>query len=198
MTSVQTGMATRLKAQAGFTLTEVTIIVAIIGLLVLVAVPNYLDWNRKYKLKDAVATLHGNIGLARMNAINQSTTVTVTVTQPAATSPVTVTFLNSASAAVLPLMTLDSEVSLTNATGATVGAGVSSPQNVQLSPMGMRRDTGNANNLCITATGAYTGAACTGNGTQAFNFKNTRGLNYRIVVTSTGKASWCYTSSCAQ
>ncbi len=198
MMSVQTGMATRLKAQAGFTLTEVTIIVAIIGLLVLVAVPNYLDWNRKYKLKDAVATLHGNIGLARMNAINQSTTVTVTVTQPAATSPVTVTFLNSASAAVLPLMTLDSEVSLTNATGATVGAGVSSPQNVQLSPMGMRRDTGNANNLCITATGAYTGAACTGNGTQAFNFKNTRGLNYRIVVTSTGKASWCYTSSCAQ
>jgi len=198
MMSVQTGMATRLKAQAGFTLTEVTIIVAIIGLLVLVAVPNYLDWNRKYKLKDAVATLHGNIGLARMNAINQSTTVTVTVTQPAATSPVTVTFLNSASAAVLPLMTLDSEVSLTNATGATVGAGVSSPQNVQLSPMGMRRDTGNANNLCITAAGAYTGAACTGNGTQAFNFKNTRGLNYRIVVTSTGKASWCYTSSCAQ
>ncbi len=198
MMSVQTGMATRLKAQAGFTLTEVTIIVAIIGLLVLVAVPNYLDWNRKYKLKDAVATLHGNIGLARMNAINQSTTVTVTVTQPTATSPVTVTFQNAAGAAVLPLMTLDSEVSLTNATGATVGAGVSSPQDVQFSPMGLRRDTGNANNLCITATGAYTGAACTGNGTQAFNFKNTRGLNYRIVVTSTGKASWCYTSSCAQ
>src|SRR5205807_9218384 len=45
-------------------------------------------------------------------------------------------------------------------------AGVSSPQNVQLSPMGMRRDTGSANNLCITAAGAYTGAACTGNGTQ--------------------------------
>jgi len=198
MMSVQTGMATRLKAQAGFTLTEVTIIVAIIGLLVLVAVPNYLDWNRKYKLKDAVATLHGNIGLARMNAINQSTTVTVTVTQPTAASPVTVTFQNSAGAAVLPLMTMDLEVDLTNATGATVGAGVSSPQNVQLSPMGMRRDTGNANNLCITATGAYTGAACTGNGTQAFNFMNTRGLNYRIVVTSTGKASWCYTSSCAQ
>ena len=133
-----------------------------------------------------------------MNAINQSTTVTVTVTQPAATSPVTVTFQNAAGAAVLPLMTLDSEVSLTNATGATIGAGVSSPQSVQLSPMGMRRDTGSANILCITAAGAYTGAACTGNGTQAFNFKNTRGLNYRIVVTSTGKASWCYTSSCAQ
>ena len=198
MTSVQAWMATRLKAQAGFTLTEVTIVVAIFGLLVMVAVPNYLDWNRKYKLKDAVATLHGNIGLARMNAINQSTTVTVTVTQPTAASPVTVTFRNAAGADVLPPMTLDKEVSLTNAAGATIGAGVSSPQDVQLSPMGMRRDTGNANNLCITAAGVYTGAACAGNGNQAFNFKNTRGLNYRIVVTSTGKASWCYTSSCAQ
>jgi len=198
MTSVQAWMATRLKAQAGFTLTEVTIVVAIFGLLVMVAVPNYLDWNRKYKLKDAVATLHGNIGLARMNAINQSTTVTVTVTQPTAASLVTVTFQNSAGADVLPPMTLDKEVSLTNAAGATIGAGVSSPQDVQLSPMGMRRDTGNANNLCITAAGVYTGAACAGNGNQAFNFKNTRGLNYRIVVTSTGKASWCYTSSCAQ
>jgi len=108
-----------------------------------------------------------------------------------------VTFQNSAGADVLPPMTLDKEVSLTNAAGATIGAGVSSPQDVQLSPMGMRRDTGNANNLCITAAGVYTGAACAGNGNQAFNFKNTRGLNYRIVVTSTGKASWCYTSSCA-
>src|SRR5213594_3688834 len=113
MMSVQTGMATRLKAQAGFALTEVTIIVAIIGLLVLVAVPNYLDWNRKYKLKDAVATLHGNIGLARMNAINQSTTVTVTVTQPTAASPVTVTFRTAAGADVIPPMTMDLEVDLT-------------------------------------------------------------------------------------
>ena len=197
MTSIQTGMAARLKGKAGFTLTEVTITVAIIGFLVMAAVPNYLNWSRKYKLKDAVATLHGNIGLARMNAINQSTTVTMTVTQTSAAAPVTVTFRNSVGTDVLPPTTMDLEVDLTNANGAAVGAGVSSPQSVQFSPMGMRRDTGNANNLCITATGAYTGAACTGNGNQAFNFMNTRGLNYRIVVTSTGKASWCYTSTCA-
>jgi len=197
MTFAHAGMAARLKAQAGFTLIEIMIVGAILGLLVMVAVPSFLDWNRKYKLKDAVATLHGNIGLARMNAINQSTTVTVTVTQPSATAPVTVTFQNSAGGSVLTPMTLDTEVSLTNATGATVGAGVSSPQDVQLSPMGLRRDTGNANNLCITSTGAYTGAACLSTDNQAFNFKNTRGLNYRIVLTSTGKAAWCYTSSCA-
>src|SRR5256712_8478367 len=152
MMSVQTGMATRLKAQAGFTLTEVTIIVAIIGLLVLVAVPNFLDWNRKYKLKDAVAMLHGNIGLTRMSAINQSTTMTVTFTQATPTSPVTVTFRNSSGTDVIQPITLDSEVSLTNAVNATVAGGVNSPQDVQFSSMGLRRDSGNANNLCITAT----------------------------------------------
>src|SRR3989442_8150321 len=163
MMSVQTGMATRLKAQAGFTLTEVTIAVAIFGFLIMVAVPNFLDWNRKYKLKDAVATLHGNIGLTRMSALNQSTTMTVTITQATPTSRVTVTFRNSAGTDVMQPVTLDSEVSLTNATNATVGAGVSSPQDVQFSPMGLRRDSGNANNLCITATGVYTRAAWTSN-----------------------------------
>src|SRR3989454_3062255 len=140
MTSIQAGIAPRLKAKAGFTLTEVTIIVAIIGFLTMVAVPNFLNWNRKYQLKDAVATLHGNIGLARMSAINQSTTVTVTVTQTSAAAPVTVTFRTAAGADVIPPMTMDLEVDLTNTNNATVGAGVSSPQNVQLTPMGMRKD----------------------------------------------------------
>jgi prepilin-type N-terminal cleavage/methylation domain-containing protein len=198
MKSLQAGMIAQLKAQAGFTLVELMIAVGIITLLVMIAVPNFLDWNRKYKLKDAVATLHGNIGLTRMSAINQSTTMTVAITQATPTSRVTVTFRNSAGTDVIQPVTLDSEVSLTNATNATVGAGVSSPQDVLFSPMGLRRDSGNANNLCITATGVYTGAACTSNSNQAFNFMNSRGLNYRLVVTSTGKASWCYASGCAQ
>jgi prepilin-type N-terminal cleavage/methylation domain-containing protein len=198
MNSLQAGMATRLKAQTGFTLIELMIAAGIISLLVMIAVPNFLDWNRKYKLKDAVSMLHGNIGLTRMSAINQSTTMTVTFTQASPTSQVTVTFRNSSGTDVIQPLTLDSEVSLTNVTNATVGAGVSSPQDVQFSSMGLRRDSGNANNLCITGTGAYTGAACTSNSNQAFNFMNTRGLNYRLVVTSTGKASWCYASGCAQ
>ena len=85
---------------------------------------------------------------------------------------------------------------MTNVTGATVGSGVNSPQSVQFSSMGLRINSGNANNLCISNTGA--GVACNSTASQAFNFKNSRGINYRIVVFSTGKVSWCYTNSCAQ
>ncbi|HZC82259.1 MAG TPA: GspH/FimT family pseudopilin [Nitrospiraceae bacterium] len=189
--------STRLGQGAGFTLIEVTVVVAILGILVVISIPNYLDWNRKAKLKDAVGLVSGDINLARMNAINRNKSVTVTVTQPAVSSPVTVTF-QVGGVNVVPPLTLDTEVSLTNAANAVVGSGVNSPQDVLFTPMGLRNDTGNANNLCIDGVGVYTGAPCTNSSTQAFNFNNTVGLNYRIVVTSAGKVSWCYTNNCAQ
>lgn len=181
------------KSCGGFTLTEVMIVAAIIGILSAVAIPNFLDWNRKAKLKDAVGLVHSNIGLARLNAINQNTTATVTVAQPSTTSPVTVTFTGVSG---LSPLTLDSEVSLTNAAGQAVGSGVTSPQSVQFNAMGLRVNSGSSGNVCISSTGAV--VTCSSTTNQAFNFQNTIGLNYRVIVTSTGKASWCYASSCVQ
>lgn len=187
-------MTARLKAAGGFTMIEMLVVGAIIAILTAVAIPNFFVWNSKYKLKAAVGELHGQISLARMVAMNQNANVTVTVTQAAATDPVTVTFRTTAGTDVLSPITLDSEVSLTNASSASVG----SPQDVQFNSKGLRVVTGNANNLCINAAGGYTGAACDNNSRQAFNFRNTRGFNYRIVVATTGKVSWCYTNICAQ
>ncbi len=202
-----TRMAIGLRVAAGFTLIEMMIVIAIIALMVSIAIPNYLDWNRKYQLKEAVGTLHANIGLARMNAVNQNTSVIATVCQttpcPGALinpTPAQVTvFLRNATTGVdiIPPMTMVPGISLTNAGGGVV----TSPQDVQFTPMGrpapFSSTPAGANTICIDATG--TGVAC---GTpaaiaQALNFMNSNGVNYRIVITSTGKAAWGYSPTLA-
>ena len=194
------GIMTRLGSVQGFTLTELMVVVGIIVMLSAIAVPNYLDWNRKYQLREAVGNLYGNLQLARMSAMNQNTTVTTTVTQTSSTSPVSVTFTDASGNTVLPPLTFVAGLSLTNASGASVGSGVSSPQVVQFTSSGRPVNPGctssSGPNLCITTSGAYT----TGTGllNQALNFMNTAGVNYRIVITTTGKVSRCTSASCAQ
>lgn len=187
------GMTAWLKPEAGLTLLELVVVTGILSLLVAVAVPNFLDWNRKYQLKDAVGLVHANMGMARLNAINQNVTATVTVTQTSSSVPVTVAFTGISG---LSTLTLNSEVSLSNAAGQSVGSGVNSPQTIQFNSMGLRINTGSSNNVCISNTGGV--VACSSTTSQAFNFKNSTGINYRIVVLPTGKISWCYTGTCAE
>ena len=67
------------RCQKGFTLIEVMIAVAIVGILAMVAVPNYLQWNARYQLKQATTELAGSLNLARMVAMNRNLAVTVTL-----------------------------------------------------------------------------------------------------------------------
>jgi prepilin-type N-terminal cleavage/methylation domain-containing protein len=195
-------MIAKFKENAGLTMTEMMVVVGIIGALSALAVPEYLAWNSKYKLKDATALVVGNINLARVGAINQGTSVTVTVCYQTTPCPgvtanptpsrVTVFFRNPAGLDLLPVLTLNPLIALTDASNGVVP----SPQDVQFSQVGIRQFTGtNANNLCITNTGAYT--ACAGGNAQVFNFKNERNLNYRAVIAPSGKATWCYAPTCA-
>lgn len=208
-------MAIGLRSVAGVTLVEMMIVIAIVGLMVSIAVPNYLVWNQKYQLKDAVATLQANISLARMTAINNNIQVAVTVCHQTSPCPgatpnptptqVTVFFQNAATGApIIPPMTMVPGISLTNAGGALVGGGIASPQDVVFTPMGrplpFLSTTAGASNLCITPTGAGTGLvpSCTGTPpAQALNFINANGVNYRITITQSGKAAWGYSPTLA-
>lgn len=195
--------STRFGQGAGYTLTEIMFALGIVGMLLLIGIPNFLVWNSKAKLKDSVGLMSGNLNLARMSAINQNTTVTITITQASASFPygATVTFRNGSGIDVVQPLALDAQVSLTDASDTALGGGsrAKSPQSVAFTAMGLRQDTGNANNNCLLPnSGSYDPAGCTSSSTQAFNFMNTYGLNYRLVVTSTGKTSWCYASGCAQ
>ena len=186
-----------LRGQHGFTLTEMAVVVGVITILVTLAIPNYSRWQRKYDLRSSVSELQGQLGIARMNAINLNADVTATIDQPSATSPVTVTFGGAYRMAPL---TMKTGVSLTNANSVPVdGATVSSPQDVRFTSLGFRVNASGTpnggNNLCINSAGsAY--IACAATAAQALNFKNTAGDNYRIVILPTGKISMCYTSTC--
>jgi len=65
------------KQSLGFTLTELMITVAIIGILSSIAVPSFQDMIERNRLKEAVEGLKSDLMFARTEAIKRSTDVTV-------------------------------------------------------------------------------------------------------------------------
>jgi type IV fimbrial biogenesis protein FimT len=88
------------KTEEGFTLIEVLIVVGIMGIAAVMAAPNYIQWNARYQLRQAVTELQSNLNLARMAAMNQNTTVIVTPT--IAGGRLSATFTTPAGATVMP------------------------------------------------------------------------------------------------
>ncbi|MER3422514.1 MAG: hypothetical protein C4293_04050 [Nitrospiraceae bacterium] len=89
-----------LSAETGFTLLELLIVVAILGLAAALAVPNYLQWNARYQLRQATTELQSHLSLARMAAMNQNTTVIVTPTVSG--GQLSATFTNPSGGRVMP------------------------------------------------------------------------------------------------
>src|SRR5690242_13797626 len=64
----------------GFTLVEMMVVGAIIGLISLLAVPNYLAMVSRQELKTSVTELRNQLVLARMAAMNRNVSVNTAVT----------------------------------------------------------------------------------------------------------------------
>lgn len=58
-----------MQKRSGFTVTELIVIIALLSLLTAVAVPNFLSWLPKYRLRSAARDLFSNLQLAKMEAI---------------------------------------------------------------------------------------------------------------------------------
>lgn len=61
-----------MRKKSGFTLTELVIVIAVLGILTAVGVPNFLSWLPKYRLKSAARDLYSNMQLAKMAAIKSN------------------------------------------------------------------------------------------------------------------------------
>ena len=68
----------RAGSESGMTLIELMVVGAIIAIAVALGMPNYRLWTTKFQLKEGVSELHTTMSLARMAAMNQNTSVTVT------------------------------------------------------------------------------------------------------------------------
>ena len=67
-----------MRNNSGFTIMELAVVIAIIGILAGMALPNLIGVMPRYRLKSAVLDLSSNMQRARLMAIKQNATCTVT------------------------------------------------------------------------------------------------------------------------
>ena len=156
-------MLGRKHYESGFTLIEVMIVVAIIGLSATLAIPSYIGWLARVQLKDVAETINTQLVMGRFAAMNRNSTVTVTVAAVPSQVNITATDASGAPAFVAPTI---------SASHVTAVGGVTT---FQFNSMGLRADNGGVDQLLTVNndTGLIYSVLVTGGGKARWCPKST-------------------------
>jgi prepilin-type N-terminal cleavage/methylation domain-containing protein len=167
----------RASSETGFTLIETLIVVAIIGIAGLIALPNYLVWQSRSELKQAVTEVQNQLLLARMVALSRNAPVTVAIS--IVNGAVLTTTTNAGTGAQM----LASSSRVPHVVNLMVGPSASwtsaATANVSFNSMGMRSG----------------GPGPTLN--QELAMVNDKGDQFAMKVTPRGVVNWCPNSVCS-
>ena len=134
-------MLGRKNGECGFTLIEVMIVVAIIGIASALAIPSYTQWKSDHDLREAVSEFSSDLNLARVVAMNRNRQAMVTI--QVAASGLTVISSIANGIPIFNTQTLNTSVAL-------VGGG---PTIVWFSSMGLSKATVNQVIQIVNARG---------------------------------------------
>ena len=166
------------SSEQGFTLIEMLIVVAIIGIAALIALPNYLVWQSRSELRQAVTEVQNQLLLARMAALSRNAPVTVAIS---VTNGAVLTTTTNAATGALVLASVS--VRLPHVVDLKVGPSASWTSavtaNVSFNSMGMRSG----------------GPGPTLN--QELAMVNDKGVQFAMKVTPRGVVNWCQDTVCS-
>lgn len=166
------------SSKTGFTLIEMLLVVAIMGIAGLIALPNYLVWQSRAELRQAITEVQNQLLLARMAALSRNAPVTVAIS--IANGAVTTTTTNAATGA--QIMSSFS-VRLPHVVDLKVGPSAAwtsaTTANVSFNSMGLRSG----------------GPGPTLN--QELALVNDKGVQFAMKVTPRGVVNWCQDSACS-
>jgi type IV fimbrial biogenesis protein FimT len=164
----------RKTSQTGFTLIEILIVVAIIGIGSAIAVPSYIEWNARYVLRQAISDLASNLTMARISARNRNIAVVSTLTLVGTT--VTMNTTNVAgTVVVIPPVTFPPAIIDVRDAATPLGAPAPPPVTIAFTPLGIQGAGTSPLPVLITNNG---------------------GLTYSVFVTPSGKVNWCVKVTC--
>lgn len=166
-----------LSKREGFTITEIFVVLSVLGIMTAIAVPSYISYIPKYKLQTSVRQIYDDMQLAKIRAVKDNTDACITFNTVAETYTVFLDSDGSSSWSAGDIM-IKGNVTLENG--------------VDISATTLPLNTCGFNNRGMLPTGAAPGVVRLTNPTgrlMGVEVLNTAG-GIRIVTSTNGWASW--------